>query len=115
MPNWWATSDALRDLLVEQGRMRPPQRSFQLDEIEPGWLVYDNEREHVGRVVDLAGRYIVIQRRMWHMYLWTRLYIPESAIGEAHEGVVLLNIPRDWVGSMGWGHPPRRPPRARHG
>jgi hypothetical protein len=115
MPDWWATSDALRDLLVEQGRVPPPQRHFGFDEIEPGWLVYDNERERVGRVAGLAGRYVVVQRLVWRVYLWTRLYIPESAIGEAHEGAVMLNVPRDWLGSMGWGRPPRQPPGHRLG
>ncbi len=114
MPDWWTTSDALRDVLVEQGRLPPPQRSFKLDEIEPGWLVYDNERERVGRVTGQAGHYLVVQRQHWRVYLWTRLYIPESAVGEIHEGFVLLNIPRDWVGAMGWGRPPRQPRSPRH-
>jgi hypothetical protein len=112
MPEWWARSDALRDVLVEIGRLPPPQRKFDLSEIQSGWLVFDRELEPVGRVEGLVGRYVIVRRSYWRFYLWQRLYVPETAIGETHQGAVLLNIPRPWIGSMGWGHPPRKPPPA---
>jgi hypothetical protein len=111
MPDWWATSDALRDVLVDMGRMEPPQRKFELADIQPGWLVYDDERELIGRVDGLVDRYLVVRRKFGRFYLWVRLYVPETGLGEAHEGVVLLNVPRAWIGGMGWDRPPRLPPR----
>jgi hypothetical protein len=110
MPDWWATSDALRDLLVAAGKAPAPQRSFALEEILPGWLVYDSEREPVGRVDGLMDRYLVVRRRFWGFLTWRRIYVPETGLGEAHEGSVILNVPRSWIGTMGWGRPPRRPP-----
>jgi len=111
MPEWWARSDALRDVLVEIGRLPPPQRKFDLSEIQPGWRVFDRELEPVGRVDGVLGRYVTVRRSLWGVYLWQRLYVPETAIGETHEGAVMLNIPRAWVRDMGWGHPPRKPPK----
>jgi hypothetical protein len=112
MPDWWVRSDALRDLLVDTGRMPPPQRKFDLGEVEPGWLVYDRDVERIGRVRGRIGDYLIVQRwfRLW--YVWFRLYIPATAIGDARQGSVFLNIPKAWLGSMDWGHPPRRPPTA---
>jgi hypothetical protein len=113
MPDWWTDSHAIRDVLVAQGRATPPRRNFDLREIRPGWLVYDNEREPIGRVSGQIDRYVVVQRSFHGFYLWLRLYVPESAIGEAHEGSVSLNVPRDWVGAMGWDRPPREAPTKR--
>ena len=112
MPDWWAHSDALRDLLVDMGRLPPPQRKFAFEEIRPGWLVYDNRLEPIGRVCGQLDRYIVVQRSFHGFYLWLRLYIPADAIGRAREEAVLLNISRDWIGAMGWNRPPRVPPAA---
>ncbi|MGA3056431.1 MAG: hypothetical protein ABSE70_00110 [Candidatus Limnocylindrales bacterium] len=112
MPDWWAHSDALRDLLVELGRLPPPQRKFDFEEIQPGWLVYDNRFEPIGRICGQLDRYIVVQRLFHGFYIWLRLYIPEDAIGHAREGSVRLNIPRAWIGAMGWNRPPRLPPAA---
>ena len=107
MPDWWASSDALRDLLVESGRKAAPRRTFELHEIRAGWLVYDRDREPIGCVLGLVERFLVVGRHpFWHYYL-TRLYVPESAIGEAHEGAVILNVPEEWLGSMGWDRRPR--------
>jgi len=109
MPEWWANSDALRDVLVMMGRLPPPQRRFELSEIEPGWLVFDNERERIGRVTGQVDGYLVVQRYFHGVYVWLRLYVPPTYIGEAHEGAILLSIRRDWVAVMDWGHPPRKP------
>lgn len=107
MPDWWAISDALRDVLVEQGRLPPPRRTFRLEEIEPGWLVYDNALERVGRVDGLEGEFVIVRRSFRRVYTWRRLYVPRSAIAEAHERYVVLNVPRSWIQSMGWTNPPR--------
>jgi len=44
---------------------------------------------------------MVVRRSYWRMYLWQRLFVPDTAIGETHEGSVLLNVPRAWIGAMG--------------
>ncbi len=116
MPDWWVQSDALRDMLVDMGRMPPPRRRFDLQEIEPGWLVYDTELERIGRVLGQIDGYLVVQRRFGRLYVWLRLYIPATAIGGARQGSVFLNVSRSWLGGMGWNHPPRNPSdRLRHG
>ena len=109
MPDWWANSDALRDVLVETGGMTPPKRRFDLEEVRPGWLVYDSERELIGRIEGRIDSYLIVRRSFGRIYLWLRLYIPARALGEAHEGSLVLNVPRSWIGDMGWGRPPRRP------
>lgn len=115
MPDWWATSDALRDVLVETGRLPPPRRTFKIEDIGSGWLVFDSERELVGRVEGLRDRYLVVRRRIWRFFLGSRLYVPAEALHEAHEGFVLLNVTCEELASMGWGRPPRRPPRRKKG
>jgi hypothetical protein len=111
MPDRWVDSDPLRDMLVEMGRLPPPQRRFSLHDVAVGWLVFDNERELVGRVASHLDPYLVVHRAFHGHYvpLW-RAYVPASAIGQAREGAVLLNVPRDWIGGLGWGRPPRKPP-----
>ncbi len=111
MSDHWVDSDPLRDMLVEMGRLPAPQRRFSLLEIAVGWLVFDNERQLVGRVADHLDGYLKIHRALFGHYfpLW-RVYVPASAIREAHEGAVQLNVPRGWIGRLGWGRPPRKPP-----
>jgi hypothetical protein len=113
MPNWWADSDAVREALTRGGRLPRPPRKFDLEQVRPGWLVVDNERQAIGRVSGQIDRYVVVQRAFHGFYLWLRLYVPESAIGEAHQGTLALNVSRGWVASMGWDRPPRQPPKAR--
>lgn len=110
MPDWWVRDDALQAILVDMGLLPPPRRRFDLAEIEPGWLVYDTQLERIGRVERQVDGYLVVQRWFARMYVWRRLYIPATAIGEARQGWVFLNIPRSWLGEMGWNHPPRKPP-----
>lgn len=103
---WWATSDALRDVLVEIGRAAPAQRVFAISEIGPGWVVLDNEEVRVG----MAGGWVIgrdeaflVVRRNWHR----TVYVPTSAIACVHDGTVSLNVPLDWVASMDWTKRPR--------
>jgi hypothetical protein len=65
MPDWWARSDALRDVLVEIGHMPPAQRKFDLAEIQPGWHVFDRDLVPVGRVEAVIGRYVTVRRFRW--------------------------------------------------
>lgn len=115
MPDWWAVSDALHDLLVEQGRLPRPRRTFRLEEIERGWLVFDNDLEHVGCVEALSGDYVEVRRAFHRIYTWQRLYVPRAAVAEVHERYLVLNVPRAWIGSLGWGSRPRDREAKGHG
>lgn len=111
MSDRWIDKDPLRDILVETGRMPAPKRSFSLSEIGLGWRVFSNERELVGRVAGRQDEYLVVHRALLgHVLSWWSVYVPASAIGQAHEGAVLLNVSRDWIGKLGWNRPPRKPP-----
>jgi hypothetical protein len=107
----WIDKDPLRDILVEMGRLPPPKRRFSLGEIGVGWRVFSNERQFIGRVGGLLDEYLLVHRAFHgHVLSWWNLYVPASAIGQAREGAVLLNVPSDWIGKLGWGRPPRKPP-----
>ncbi len=111
MPDRWIDRDPLREILVEMGQLPPPQRRFSIGEIAPGWRVFGNERELIGMVSGRIDDYLVIHRAfLGHFVSWWRAYVPTTAIAQVHEGGVLLNIPGRWVGRMGWGRPPRKPP-----
>jgi hypothetical protein len=110
MSDRWIDKDPLHEILVEMGQATPPKRRFTLADIAVGWRVFSNERELVGRVAGLEEDYLHVHRAFrGHILSWWNLYVPASAIGQAREGAVLLNVPRDWVGKLGWGRPPRKP------
>ncbi len=106
---WWAISDALRDVLVETGRAAPPQRVFAVPDVQRGWPVLDNEQVRIGTVerweFGTEDAFLVVGR----MFRPT-LYVPTSAIRAIHEGSVELNVPRDWLASLDWKSPPRTHP-----
>ena len=113
MPDRWVDRDPLREILVDMGRLPPPQRRFSLSEIAPGWRVFDVDRELVGRVAGQAEGYLIVERAFYgHFIGWWRVYVPPTAVSQAHERAVLLNVPRAWIGRMGWNRPPRKPPHA---
>jgi hypothetical protein len=35
-------------------------------------------------------------------FLFSKLYLPPSAVAEVHEGVVRLNVTSRWVEAQGW-------------
>jgi hypothetical protein len=116
MTERWTDRDPLREILVEMGRLPAPQRRFAISEIAPGWRVFGNEYELIGLVAGhVTGRvedYLIVHRVFrGHFLSWWRAYVPVSAIGQAREGAVLLNVPRGWVGRMGWNRPPRKLPQ----
>ncbi len=103
---WWITSDALRDVLVETGRAEPPQRVFAVPDVRRGWPVLDNEQVRIGTVEGWAfgtDEACLMVRRTFRK----TLFVPTSAIGAVHEGNVILNVPREWIASMDWSKPPR--------
>ena len=113
MTDRWIEREPLREILVAMGKIPPPKRRFSLLEISIGWRVFGNDRELVGRVSGHVDEYLVVERVFHgHFLSFWRMYVPASAIAQTREGAVLLNVPRKWVGSMGWNRPPRRPPAA---
>ncbi len=103
--------DPLEDVLIEEGRLPAPRRSFRLEDIGRGWRVVDNRDDEVGTVEDVREGYVSVHRG----FLSPRLYVPVSAIGEVREGVVALNVPATWIRDMGWTRPPRDAGTPTHG
>jgi hypothetical protein len=95
--------DALYGVLVDQGRVAPPRRTFRLSEICPGWDVVDNRDELIGTVVVVEDGFLEVRRG----FLQPRLYVPLDGIGQVQEGVVSLNVPASWLGGLGWDRRPR--------
>jgi hypothetical protein len=95
--------DPLEQVLIEEGRLPAPRRSFRLEDIEPGWEVLDNADERIGTVESVDDGFLAVHRG----FLTPTLYVPTSAIGEVTEGFVALNVPNRWIGSLGWTQHPR--------
>ena len=95
--------DALHDVLVADGRIPAPRRTFRLSDVEPGWDVVDNAQAWVGSVHAIEDDFIVVKRG----FLTPMLYVPPRGIGAVQQDVVFLNVPLDWVGGMGWDRRPR--------
>ena len=97
--------DALHDVLVAEGRIPPPRRTFRLSDVQPGWDVVDNRDAWVGTVEAVREEYLVVRRG----FLVPTLYVPLRGLGQVREDVVALNVPAAWVGELGWEQPPRSP------
>jgi hypothetical protein len=111
MSDRWPDRDPLRDILVEMGQLPAPKRRFSMSDIAVGWRVFSNERELIGRVAGREEDYLFVHRTFrGHVLSFWHVYVPASAIGQAREGAVLLNVPRSWIGKLGWSRPPRKPP-----
>ncbi len=98
--------DALHDVLVADGRIPAPRRTFRLSDVQPGWDVLDNAQVWVGTVQAIEEDFIVVRRG----FLTPTLYVPPRGIGAVQQDVVFLNVAADWVGRMGW----QRRPRSTH-
>ena len=112
MPERWVKSDAGADGPAARTLVVP--RTFELGDIKRGWLVFDCEHELVGRVDGSIDHYLIMARHLaWHLF-FGRLYVPESALREAHLGSVVLNVAASWLDEMGWDQRPRQPQPSRH-
>ncbi len=86
-------SRAARSSIIERAP-GPARRTFALGDLERGWVVRDSEGRRIGTIVGWAGggSVIVVSRGLFSV-----LRVPQSAIGEVHEGVVRLNVPAAWL------------------
>jgi uncharacterized protein (TIGR02271 family) len=71
--------------------------------IEQGWDVYGDDDEHLGTVEGLGENYLLIQKGL----IFTKdIYVPFSAVTDAADGVVRVNVGKGELESMGWDSPP---------
>jgi uncharacterized protein (TIGR02271 family) len=67
--------------------------------IEQGWDVYGNDDEHLGTVEEVGDSYVLIQKGL----IFTKdIYVPFSAVTDASDGVVRVNVGKGELESMGW-------------
>jgi len=96
----WRTS---RSSIVS-GWDGPPRHTFRFIDIERGWLVRDSDHTTIGSVVSSGEDFLTVSRGL----LSSKLYVPLTAVGEVHEGVVTLNVSAEWVQAHGWDRAGRR-------
>lgn len=71
--------------------------------ISEGWDVYGDDDEHLGTVQGLGDGYLLIQKGL----IFTKdIYVPMSAVKDAADGVVRVNVGKDELETMGWDEPP---------
>ena len=58
-----------------------------VEEIQPGWMVYDNQGEEVGRVVSAAGPMVIAKGNNGKDF-----EVPNGAIANVETGRVELNM-----------------------
>ena len=97
----WTTS--ARSSVVDQ-RRGPARRTFQVTDIERGWLVLDNGGQRLGTVTGCDDDVVGVSRG----FLSPRLLVPRTAIHEVHEGIIRLNVSTAWIETRGWDRPGRR-------
>ena len=76
-----------------------------MTDLEPGSPVVTNDAEYVASVRSVGQEYIVAAPRRGAGLL----YIPASAVGNVHSGMVWLNVASGSVATMGWDVPRARP------
>jgi len=83
---------------VVSERDKPPRRTFEFADIEPGWLVEDCDHARLGIVLSSGDSLLRVSRGR----LSRPLLVPPSAIAEVHEGAVRLNVARRWIDAQRW-------------
>jgi hypothetical protein len=76
---------------------------MRIADLEPGSPVVTNDAQHLASVRSVGQEYIVAAPRRGSRLL----YIPASAVGNVHLGMVWLNVGSGHVASSGWDVPPR--------
>ena len=74
--------------------------------IEQGWDVYGDDDEHLGSVQGIGENYLLLQKGL---FFTKDIYVPHSAITDAADGVVRVNVGKAELESMGWDAPPTDP------
>jgi len=80
--------------------------------IQQGWDVYGDDDEHLGTVQELGDSYLLLQKGL----IFTKdIYVPFSAVTDASDGIVRVNIGKGELESMGWDTPPSTTDSSRYG
>lgn len=79
----------------------PARRTFRFADIERGWLVSDSEDVRLGTIADPGETMLVVARGLF----LSNLYLPPSAVGVVHEGLVKLNVSGPEIVAQGWDRP----------
>ena len=79
------------------------QRTFGLEDLKPGWEVYDVDSHPIGQV-RAVGEFLVVNRG----FLERDLHLPLSAIRLVMMRRVDLNLDVQEAKRHGWDRPPRR-------
>ena len=82
-------------------------RTFGLDDLKPGWEVYDVDGNQIGHLRDV-GEFLVVKRG----FLERDLHLPLSAIRLVVMHRVDLNLDLQEAKRHGWDRPPRRRAKA---
>ena len=78
------------------------QRTFGLEDLKPGWEVYEVDGGQVGRIRDI-GEFLVVNRG----FLGRDLHLPWSAVRSVAMRRVDLNIDVQEAKRRSWDRPPR--------
>ena len=78
------------------------RRTFGLEDLKPGWAVYDVDGDQIGRIRDI-GDFLVVSRGL----LERDLHLPWSAVRLVAMHRVELNIDIQEAKRHGWDRPPR--------
>jgi hypothetical protein len=74
-----------------------------LEQIQPGWEVYEPTGNQIGDVVAVESNTVHVHT---HGLSTPDLYIPQNAIAEIEERRVEINVPKDDLNGRGWERPP---------
>jgi hypothetical protein len=74
-----------------------------LEQIQPGWDVYEPTGNRIGGVVAVEGQTVHVHT---DGLATPDLYIPSNAIAEIEEPRVEINVRGDELNGRGWEHPP---------
>ena len=80
-------------------------------DLEPGSPIVTNDAQHLASMRRIGQEYIVAASRRGARLL----YIPASAVGNVHAGMIWLNVASGNVASLGWEVPPRTEDKAAEG
>jgi len=84
-----------------QGYASTSPRTSLSSQLQPGMRVICSDKSSIGQVRDVRDNDFLVDQPMQR-----DVYVPFDAIEEVTIDLVMLNIPSDQVGKMGWDNPP---------
>ncbi len=81
----------------------------QLNRVQRGWKLVGSDGDQVGEVVEIREGQVVVEHGLINKQT---LYVPVSALAGVRDGEVVLDLPADRVGEMGWHVPPQASDKA---